>query len=308
MIKEKIESPKEDIEEEIKKQKDKFKRIREAYINEVFTLEEYDLERKKIENTLEELETKLTETEICDELKFTPEDILIKRDIDFINSIKYPQKYKEYNKRWKDFTREEKSNLIMGYVDEITLTESSSNKCEVEYVKFRESIANPCNELYDKGYIDRTEYALFGNIVGTLRYSEYRDVEEVWQHILRLREFYDVGFYEATYNVENKIFHFNFDYGNFDIVRVFPMEDYRTTDPDRKLKEYDLGILYIKKDDGTLLEDEEAVFKYIPDKTDGILTREVKPTLVKPANVMGLEEIYEEDDEEEITDNEGISS
>lgn len=299
MIKQKVENPKEDIEEEIKKQKDKFKRIREAYINEVFTLEEYDLERKKVENTLEELETKLTETEICDELKFTPEDILIKRDIDFINSIKYPQKYKEYNKRWKDFTREEKSNLIMSYVDEITLTESSSNKCKVEYVKFRESIANPCNELYDKGYIDRTDNALFGNMVGTLRYSEYRDVEEVWQHILRLREFYDVGFYEATYNVEDKIFHFNFDYGNIDIVRVFPMEDYRNTDPDRKLKEYDLGILYIKKDDGTLLEDEEAVFKYIPDKTDGVLTREVKPTLVKPANVMGLEEMYEEYDEEE---------
>lgn len=77
------------------------------------------------------------------------------------------------------------------------------------------------------------------------------------------------------------------------------MEDYRNTDPDRKLKEYDLGIIYIKKDDGTLLEDEEAVFKYIPDKTDGILTREVKPTLVKPANIMGLEEMYEEDDEEE---------
>ena len=60
MIKQKVENPKEDIEEEIKKQKDKFKRIREAYINEVFTLEEYDLERKKVENTLEELETKLT--------------------------------------------------------------------------------------------------------------------------------------------------------------------------------------------------------------------------------------------------------
>lgn len=308
MIKEKIENPKEEIEEEIKKQKDKFKRIREAYINEVFTLEEYNLERKKVENILEELETKLTETEICDDLKFTPDDILIKRDIDFINSIKYPEKYKEYNKRWKDFTREEKSNLIMSYVDEITLTESSSNKCEVEYVKFRESIANPCNELYDKGYIDRIDYALFGNIVGTLRYSEYRDVNEVWQHILRLREFYDVGFYEATYNVENKVFHFNYDYGNINIVRVFPMKDYRNIDPDRKLKEYDLGILYIKKDDGTLLEDEEAVFKYIPDKTDGILTREVKPTLVKPANVIGLEEYYEEDDEEKIADDEVISS
>lgn len=98
MIKQKIENPKEDIEKEIKKQKDKFARIREAYVNEVFTLEEYDLERKKIENTIEDLEGKLNESKICDELKFTPEDILVKRDIDFINSVKYPEKYKEYNK------------------------------------------------------------------------------------------------------------------------------------------------------------------------------------------------------------------
>ena len=39
MIKQKIENPKEDIEKEIKKQKSKFTRIREAYVNEVFTLE-----------------------------------------------------------------------------------------------------------------------------------------------------------------------------------------------------------------------------------------------------------------------------
>lgn len=45
MIKQKIEN----IEKEIKKQKDKFTRIRKAYINEVFTLEEYDTERKKVE-------------------------------------------------------------------------------------------------------------------------------------------------------------------------------------------------------------------------------------------------------------------
>ena len=62
-------------------------------------------------------------------------------------------------------------------------------------------------------------------------------------------------------------------------------------------------INIIKKE----IDVEESVFKYIPDKTDGILTREVKPTLVKPANVMGLEEMYE-DDEEEITDDEVISS
>ncbi len=307
MIKQKIENPKEDIEKEIKKQKDKFARIREAYVNEVFTLEEYDLERKKVENTIEDLETKLNESEVCDELKFTPEDILVKRDIDFINSVKYPEKYKEYNKSWKDFTREEKANLIMNYIENITLKETYNKKCDVEFIKFRESIVNPCNDLYFNGYLDRKDYAIFGNVMGTLRFSEYRNDDEVWQHILRLREFYDVGFYQATYNTETSMFYFNIDEDSQAIVRIFPMENYREIDPDMKMKEYDLGVLYINKDSGTILEDEEAVFKYIPDKTDGILTREVKPTIVKPANVIGLAEctIYEEEEE---TSEEVVSS
>ena len=300
MIKQKIENPKEDIEKEIKKQKDKFARIREAYINEVFTLEEYDTERKKVENTIEDLETKLNESEVCDELKFTPEDILVKRDIDFINSVKYSEKYKEYNKSWKDFTREEKANLIMNYIEDITLKEIYNKKCNVEFIKFRESIVNPCNDLYFNGYLDRKDYAIFGNVMGTLRFSEYRNDDEVWQHILRLREFYDVGFYQATYNAETSMFYFNIDEDSQAIVRIFPMENYREIDPD--MKEYDLGVLYINKDSGTILEDEEVVFKYIPDKTDGILTREVKPTIVKPANVIGLAEctIEEEETSEEV--------
>lgn len=264
------------------------------------------MERKKVENTLEDLETKLKENEVCDELKFTPEDILIKRDIDFINSIKYPEKYKQYNRHWNDFTRDEKVGFIMNYIDEITLSMKNSRDYEVEFVKFRESIANSCNELYYKGYIDRTDYAVFGNVLGTLRYSEYQDTQAVWQHILRLREFYDVRFFQATYNVENCVFHFNGTLDNRTIVRVFPMEDYRNIDPDRKLKEYDLGVLYVVNDDGTILEDEEAVFKYIPDETDGILTREVKPTLVKPATELGMKEYDEEI--EEITTKEVISS
>lgn len=302
MIKQKIENPKEEIEAELKKEKDKFKRIREAYVNEVFTLEEYDAERKKVENTIADLEEKLSESEICDELKFTPEDILIKRDIDYINSIKYPEKFKEYNKRWKDFTREEKADLIMNYVEEITLKQFNNKLCVVDFVRFRESIANSMNDLYKNGFLDKNETAVFGNVVGSIRFSEYRDENEVWQHILRLRQFYDVKFYQAIYNTEKQVFYFDFKEDNKAIVRVFPMEDYRKIDPDVKMKEYDIGVLYVVKDDGTLLEDNEAVFKYIPDKTDGVITREemvsgVSFAKVKPANEIGLEEctVYEEE-------------
>ena len=302
MIKQKIENPKEEIEAELKKEKDKFKRIREAYVNEVFTLEEYDSERKKVENTIADLEEKLSESEICDELKFTPEDILIKRDIDYINSIKYPEKFKEYNKRWKDFTREEKADLIMNYVEEITLKQFNNKLCVVDFVRFRESVANSMNDLYRNGFLDKNETAVFGNVIGSIRFSEYRDENEIWQHILRLRQFYDVKFYQAIYNTEKQVFYFDFKEDNKAIVRVFPMEDYRKIDPDVKMKEYDIGVLYVVKDDGTLLEDNEAVFKYIPDKTDGVITREemvsgVSFAKVKPANEIGLEEctVYEEE-------------
>ena len=108
MIKQKIENPKEELEKELKSQKSKFDRIREAYINEVFTLKEYNQERKKVEDIINDLETKLNETEVCEKLKFTPNDILVKRDIDFINSIKYPDKFKQRNKFWNEYTREEK--------------------------------------------------------------------------------------------------------------------------------------------------------------------------------------------------------
>src|SRR5574344_2037007 len=116
MIKQKVENPREELEKEIKNQKDRFTRIREAYIEKVFTLEEYNKERKKVEEIIENLETKLKDTEVCEQLKFTPNDILVKRDIDFINSIKYPDKYKNNTKFWNEYTREEKANLIMNYI------------------------------------------------------------------------------------------------------------------------------------------------------------------------------------------------
>ena len=48
MIKQKIENPKEELQKELKTQKSKFDKIREAYINKVFTLKEYNEERKKL--------------------------------------------------------------------------------------------------------------------------------------------------------------------------------------------------------------------------------------------------------------------
>ena len=267
MIKQKFDEPKELLEKELDKQNAKLDRIRKAYISGAFDLEEYNAEKKIVDEAISKIQSELNTTNITEELKFTPQDILLKRDIDFINKVKLKDEYKERTKTWKDYTREEKSNLIMKYVDDITLLEKNKVVI-VDEVRFRESICRPCNELVSAGYIDIKTPTLFGNLVGQLRFSNYLPEEEVGRHIMRLRQYYDVGFEEATYYVEDRVFYFNFLQDNRAIVRIFPMEDYCKIDPNIKMKEYRYGIIYIRENDEFQMQDIDSAFDYIPDETN----------------------------------------
>ena len=295
MIKQKFDEPQEELKKDINKQKDKLDRIKRAYINGVFSLEEYNDERKLVESSLEKLQNELDEATSCETLNFTPQDILLKRDIDYINKVKLEKEYKERTKTWKDYTREEKSELIMKYVDDIKLG-ILNNYIYVDNINFRESICKPCNELFDAGYIDVKTPVIFGNIVGQIRFSNYLPEEEIGKHIMRLRQYYDVGFEEATYYVEDRIFYFNFIHDDRAIVRVFPMEDYAKIDPDIKMKEYKYGIIYIRGKDEFQMQDINTAFDYIPDETNDcvIYTKEPIPIEigVKPVK---KELLYEEE-------------
>ena len=295
MIKQKFDEPQEELKRDINKQKDKLERIKRAYINGVFSLEEYNDERKLVESALEKLQNELDEATSCETLNFTPQDILVKRDIDYINKVKLEKEYKERTKTWKDYTREEKSELIMKYVDDIKLG-ILNNYIYVDNINFRESICKPCNELFDAGYIDVKTPVIFGNIVGQIRFSNYLPEKEVGKHIMRLRQYYDVGFEEATYYVEDRIFYFNFIHDDRAIVRVFPMEDYAKIDPDIKMKEYKYGIIYIRGKDEFQMQDINTAFDYIPDETNDcvIYTKELVPIEIgiKPVK---KELLYEEE-------------
>ena len=275
MIKQKFDELKELLEKELDKQNAKLDRIRKAYISGAFDLEEYNAEKKIVDEAISKIQSELNTTNITEELKFTPQDILLKRDI---NKVKLKDEYKERTKTWKDYTREEKSDLIMKYVDDITLLEKNKVMI-VDEVRFRESICRPCNELVQAGYIDIKTPTLFSNLVGQLRFSNYLPEEEVGKHIMRLRQYYDVGFEEAIYYVEDRVFYFNFLQDNRAIVRIFPMEDYCKIDPDIKMKEYRYGIIYIRETDEFQMQDIDSAFDYIPDETNDsvIYMRETIP-------------------------------
>ena len=266
MIKTKLNNPKDKLIKELKEQNQKAERIRKAYINGSFTIDEYDIEKEIVDKTIKDLEFKIRDCDICNELRFTPEDILIKRDLDYINQIVYPEEYEEHTYMWKDYTREEKSDLIMRYVDNVELTLCGKNKVKIGEVFFRESMCKPCNDLYDAGFLAKKDYAILGNIGMKLRFSEYLPIEKVSVIVFTLRQYYNVGYFEATYYYDNKVMFFN-DYQNRNIVRIFPIEDYKKMD---KIDKLQLGVIYIGNNEKCLIDNKEDLFNTISERTNCI--------------------------------------
>ena len=266
MIKTKLNNPKDKLIKELKEQKEKAERIRKAYINGSFTIDEYHSEKEIVDKIMKDIESKIRDCDICDNLKFTPEDILIKRDIDCINKIVYPEEYEENTYMWKDYTRLEKCDLIMRYVDNVKLEYYGNNKVKLGEVFFRESMCKPCNNLYDAGYLDKKDYAILGNVGMKLRFSEYLPIDKVCEIVFTLRQYYNVGYLEATYHYEDKVMFFN-DYQNRNIVRIFPIEDYKKM---KKIDKIQLGVIYIGNNEKCLLDNKKDLFTTIPEKTNCI--------------------------------------
>ena len=275
MIKTKLNNPKDKLIKELKELEQKQERIRKAYINGSFTIEEYDIEKEIIDKNIKDLDKKIKDCDICEELKFTPEDILIKRDLDYINQLLYPDDYEENTYMWKDYNRIEKCNLIMKYVDSVELELYGKNKVRLSEVYFRESMCKPCNDLYDAGYLAKRDYAILGNIGTKLRFSEYLPIEKVSEIVFTLRQFYNVGYFEATYYYDKKVMYFN-DFENRNIVRIFPIEDYRKMD---NIEKIELGVIYINNNEKCLLNNKEDVFNSIPERVNNniyVLDEEIR--------------------------------
>lgn len=260
MLKAKLENPKEELSKELKVLELKKERIRNAYINEAFTLEEYKKESEIIDNNIRILEQKILETDQLEELSFTKEDILIKRDIDFINKIKLPNLYKQIVITWKDLTREEKANLIMNYIEDISLTEAPNGDYIVTNVNFRSTFFKNFQDLFNEGYIDKTLYRIDENGEGLVRYSNYLPAEKVKEHIIRLSEFYQVYYYEGQYDFDTKIL-FGEKPDNGEIVRIFPLEKVK-----KKEGKINMGMISVTNINDSKLNDPEDLFYTLPHK------------------------------------------
>lgn len=264
VLKSKVDNPKEQLEKELKNLNNKRDRIRKAYIDELFTEEEFKQESKLIENQIEMINTKLLENSQAEQLNFTTEDILLKRDMDFINKVKLPISYYAFNDNWDLLDRDTRADIVMRYIDDIEL-ELKGNKYEVKQINFRSTFYSDFEELYKKGYIDKKRpltYDFNGVCVDTnIRYSEYLPIKDVMQHLYRLNEYYEVNLYKGTYYKETEKLDIGPLQRNEVPIRVFPLQK----DNNGNENWLSMGMLATKNNPNDIKVNIRDVFETIPD-------------------------------------------
>lgn len=252
ILRNKIDNPKEKLFKDIKELEKKKERIKKAYINESFTLEEYDKEKDIIESNIKELKRQLLENEQSNDLNFSMESILYKRDLKFLNMIKFPTFYEGISKEWKELSREKKYKIIMTYVDDIDLRYTIGKGYEVDKVNFRTTFFNDFQKLFSSGYIDwKRKYRTIDG-EKYIRISNALPKEDMEKYITKLKKKYNITFNVGKlYNPEGMICLENTPKSN-EIVRVFPIEN------DIRDKEVNIGAISIDK-----ANFEDDFYKYI---------------------------------------------
>ena len=264
VLKAKIDNPKVELEQELKKLNNKKDRIKKAYIDELFTEEEFKQESKIIESQIEIINSKMLENSQSEQLNFTVEDILLKRDMDFINKVKLPITYYAFNDNWELLDRQTKADIVMRYIDDIEL-EFKDNMYLIKQVNFRSSFYSDFEELYNKGYIDKKKeltYSFNGISSDTnVRYSKYLPIKEVMQHFYRLNEYYEVNFYKGTFYKETE----KLDIGplrkNEVPIRTFPLQKNNNGDKNWVA----MGMFATKNSPNDIKVNIKDVFETIPD-------------------------------------------
>ena len=264
VLKSKIDNPKEQLEKELKSLNNKKERIRKAYIDALFTEEEYKNESKIIKNQIELINSKLLENSQAEQLNFTINDILLKRDMDFINKVKLPLSYYAFNDNWNFLDKDTKADIVMRYIDDIEL-EYKNNKYQVKQINFRSTFYNDFEELYKKGYIDRKRPITYSadalSMTTNIRYSEYLPIKEVMQHLYRLNEYYEVRFYKGTFYKETEKLDIGPLLTNEIPIRIFPLQKDNNGDKDW----VSMGMLATKNHPNDIKVNIRDVFETIPD-------------------------------------------
>ncbi|MBR4262307.1 MAG: recombinase family protein [Bacilli bacterium] len=222
LIKSKLGIKEKNYEKELNNLENRKNKIADSYIDGTFDKEIYIKKRDEIEEDIRHIKRLMLEEKQISKMTFAREDLLVDRDLKYINKIALPLLYDKFVDNWNDTSREKKNELVMDYIDTIELFEKNSNYY-VKKINFRNSFYNKFSELFWDGFIDYDISKRNDKNAPTVRFSEYIPKEKVKEHINKLRHFYTVDIYPGVFDFDKGLLDIQMP-STVELVRISPQE------------------------------------------------------------------------------------
>ena len=215
LLKHKITNTNELLSKELINLKDKVIRLKDAYLNEIISLEEYKEDKTYLENRIINVEKKIKEEQELEQYNFTFEDIMLKRDIESIKCFINPFYELNFRAKWSELSISEKQGLITSYIDNIEVIKNDKD-IKIKHINFRKTFIEEYANLFNNGGINRNQVIKENNVPINIEVSAPMTREEIKSYIKKLQLNFPIDYQELKKEqINDQEFMLKYSKGNY---------------------------------------------------------------------------------------------
>lgn len=104
LLKHKVEKTNELLVKGLNKLRDKQTRLKEAYLNKIIEIDEFNEDKNYLNSRIKDIENKIKEEQELEQYNFTFEDIMLKRDLESIKELNSPYYRNMFKPKWNELS------------------------------------------------------------------------------------------------------------------------------------------------------------------------------------------------------------
>ena len=192
------------LDREITSLKNQKKRIKEAYLKQVVNVEEFASDYKVIDEKITTLENKRLEVIDLNKQTFSPQKLVVDRDIEKEKLIVSNKFYDMLFAEWKNKTKEEKQEFLSKFIENIIINKDKKGNLSIEKINLRSSFIEEMTKFMEQGMFDISVPCRKKNKEIDTQVSLFMDRKNLKEYINNLSNYYDVSFSEIEKLDEEK--------------------------------------------------------------------------------------------------------
>ncbi len=215
LLKHKITNTNDLLSKELNNLKDKVIRLKDAYLNEIISLEEYKEDKNYLESRINDISKKIKAEQELEQYNFTFEDIMLKRDIEYIKCFINPFYELNFRAKWSELSISEKQGLITRYIDNIEVIKNDKD-IKIKQINFRKTFIEEYANLFNNGGINRNQVIKENYVPINIEVSAPMTREKIKKYIKKLQLSFPIDYQELKKEqVNDQQFMLKYNKGNY---------------------------------------------------------------------------------------------